>query len=252
MINKKRIDKQCVSILDKNQYCVIDDFCYNEYPSICEWKNGILSTTMLYVITTTPFTSDKPAIQVLVCESNPLNIECPAEHSIYVFKAFYGRTENNICGSSWSTECNYDNATASLRNRLIGYQSISNHNLTSGFVGDNPCYGVSKYAIIDYLCIQNDEFKPVLLPCEKWMNTVDFKRVDGLVNQCICQNNLIVSWDQITDCEPIQTTFFYYEGFVTGLDSFDTTTNKSLKGTTTTTTTNTGNSHGKCVKNAGK
>jgi hypothetical protein len=103
---------------------------------------------MLPVITTTPLTSDKPAIQVLVCESNPLNIECPAEHSIYVFNAFYGRTENNICGSLNAIMLN---ATVSLRNRLIGYQSISNDNLTSGFVGDNPCYGESKYAIIDYL-----------------------------------------------------------------------------------------------------
>jgi hypothetical protein len=80
------------------------------------------------------------------------------------------------------------------------------------------------------------------------MQTVDFKRVDGSVNQCMCQNNLIVSWDRITDCEPIQTTFFYYEGFVTGVGIFNPVMNENPEATTTTT----GHSHGKCVKNSGK
>ena len=211
---------------------------------LCEWENGVLPTTIATntrtTTTTIPFTSHEPAIRVTVCDSNPLNIERPNGYSIYVFNAFFGRTQNNICGSSWYTNCIYDNATISLRERLIGYQSISVKNFISDLFGKNPCPGVSKYAIIDYLSVPNKEFLPIELNCAPWMQTVDFKSVDGSINECRCSNSLTVSWYHISDCTPIQTKFYFYKGFITG--------NAMAVEITTTT----GHSHAKCLKNSRK
>ena len=274
MSKKNKVNQQCVAILDQQNNCLIDNFCYFEYPSICQWKHGSLptteSTTMTTTTTSTPFTSNKPTTRITVCDFNKLQIVCPKEYSIYVFGGFYGRTQNGICGSSWQTNCNYD-ATISFRQRLRGFQSISINNFTSNFVGENPCPGVTQYAIIDYLCIPNNARKPDTLTCDSWMKTASFIRADGLPNYCDCSNNLIVPWNRISDCEPITTTFYYYEGFVTrGLQLLRTTTqslyqnnvikvNTNVIGTTTvfrfdaksTTTTiipTTGHSNGKCLK----
>lgn len=165
---------------------------------------------------TTSLTSNAPLTRVTVCNQNELNIECPIGYSIQIFKAFYGRSQNGTCGSSWNTNCTYD-ATNAFKNVFTGYQSVI-VNFTSYFVGYNPCPGVSKYAIIDYLCIpNNNRIDTNLITCREWMKTATFIKENDMANQCNCSNNKIVSWSNISKCKPVVTTFLFYEGFVTNV-----------------------------------
>ena len=159
-------------------------------------------------------TTNTPLTRITVCDSSKLSIVCPSGYSIQVFKAFYGRTNNNTCGTSWNTNCKFD-ATQNLKKILIGYQS-ANVNLTSAFVGENPCPNVLKYGIIDYVCIPMNLVEPKLLPCAKWMKSADLLKANGESNHCICSNNIKVSWENVDQCEPVVTKFYFYEAFITG------------------------------------
>ena len=213
------MNQQCVVIPDQEHSCLIDDFCYNSYSSICQWKNGalptILPTAKFTISTTTPqMTTNQPPKRVITCEKDILNIKCPSEYSIYVFNAFYGRTENGTCGSSWNTNCSYD-AAKDLRQLFGGYQSITD-NLTSSLVGHDPCPGVSQYAIVDYLCILNSPLKSIISNCDYWMKNSNFKSVDLSLNYCNCSStNRLITWDKMDECTPVTTTIPFYQGFMT-------------------------------------
>ena len=205
-----------MAISNQQENCLYDDWCSNLYPSICQWKETIsFTTTTLTTPKTTVLTSNAPLKRVTVCDSYEMNISCPKGNYIQIFNAFYGRTKNGTCGSSWNTYCTYD-ATQTLRKYFTGYQSIL-VDFTSDFVGNNPCPGVAKYAIIDYLCLVVNSVEPQMLSCNTWMQSAKFLKTNGDSNYCKCSNGNIVSWDSIDKCqEKITSTFIFYEGFITG------------------------------------
>ena len=198
--------------------CAQDDFCFMMYPSICEFKSSLPPTTTM---STTTFRYKGKAVELTVCDSDLLDITCRSGKQIAVISAYYGRkNDTDLCGTSVtsfeSDNCDYD-ATESLRQFLSHYSSISLE-LSADFINANPCYGIKKYLIIKYACVDVQDATKFLPECQPWMNKAIFTNLerDDTKNYCKCSSleDKTILWKR--PCTPVATTANFFEAMFTG------------------------------------
>ena len=107
-------------------------------------------------------------------------IECPTGTKIKINSAIYGRA-----GSDPINVCSHPNGVSTCRNSSDHYASVSlacDEMSTCEYHGTNslgdPCGGVGKYTIIEYICVENiftTQFKPFYSN----FNTIDQIKIDA-------------------------------------------------------------------------
>jgi hypothetical protein len=179
-------------------------------------------TTTIVPVTTTIFTyTGRPGNTITVCDSDQIDITCQPGEKIFILSAYYGHNNSETCGGSdWEiSDCDYD-ASESFRTFLSHYSSILVE-LSPDFINYNPCYGIDKYAIIEYICIQTEDHTQYTSDCQPWMKNAIFINLDqnNENNYCNCSNEskeIIVNWKDVDMCNPVATTQTFFEAWITG------------------------------------
>ena len=110
------------------------------------------------------FTSDltPDILTSTICEWYPteqrtvhgvINFTCPVNKVINIISATYGRTSSSVCGGCAACNLNCKlNATSIFMNMYNGKQ-VAQGTVFSALFGPDPCVGTTKYAVVQYSCI---------------------------------------------------------------------------------------------------
>ena len=95
-----------------------------------------------------------------VCEGDNLDLTCPSLSKINIIDANYGRLSSDVCSQgrpasqTQNTNCTSSEALGVIKKACEGKVQCSvlvdHHTLNSGA---DPCYGIFKYATVNYKCI---------------------------------------------------------------------------------------------------
>ncbi|ELU09878.1 hypothetical protein CAPTEDRAFT_207661 [Capitella teleta] len=91
---------------------------------------------------------------IITCENERLNLQCPDDHSLLLTSIAFGRTDLYQCPhpSIKSTDCSSDTAPGIVRGECDGKNACS-FEATTRFLNGDPCGGTFKYLNVSYTCL---------------------------------------------------------------------------------------------------
>ncbi|XP_033761958.1 D-galactoside-specific lectin-like [Pecten maximus] len=112
---------------------------------------------MLIIALTISFLSEVagqgiPRGEMLLCEGDQGRIECGPNEVIFIYSAFYGRINKNICdnGEIYTDKCLASHVTQKVKD-ICDRRSFCRINAVSEIYGD-PCPGTYKYFRVRFVC----------------------------------------------------------------------------------------------------
>jgi len=149
-----------VAVLDVNAFYddrvlefVIDD----RHKSFDVWKASVA----IGIDVDDVLTESRTSHNLILCEGNDIDIQCPYDETIAITHANYGRTDGTTCPHALikTTDCTDAGHTAMLQAECDGKNKCRVWSRNS-FWGDT-CDGTHKYLDVDYDCVGDSSGHPV-------------------------------------------------------------------------------------------